>query len=268
MFKKSAAISTVAVMILLLLQFAFPVGAADASAELICSGTITAGGSAEVTLSVDTDMLSGAQVDLTLPDGVTVKSAECLADGWQVEPTGDITDTLVAYAPKNSTLSGENRLIKILFTADKNLAIGTELKISAAVKLSVSDGNGKYTTLPQINTECAFTVSACDHSRTQESVAKRPKSGEEGVIETRCLDCGALVNSRTFTVKYGDADGDGNVNASDAIWVLRLNAGLITDATLEQRTAADVDESGIPDSQDAIMILRYNAQLLDRFPAE
>lgn len=268
MFKKSAAIATVAVMILLLLQFALPVGAADASAELICSGAITAGGSAEAALSVDADMISGAQVDFTLPDGVTVKGAECLVEGWQVEPTGDITDTLVAYAPKNSTLSGKNRLIKILFAAEKNLAIGTELKISAVVKLSVSDGNGKYTTLPPISTECVFTVSACDHSRTQGTVVKRPKSGEEGVIETRCLDCGALVDSRAFTVRYGDVDGDGSATSSDAVWVLRFNAGLITDATLEQQTAADVDANGSPDSQDAIMILRYNAQLIDRFPAE
>ena len=62
----------------------------------------------------------------------------------------------------------------------------------------------------------------------------------------------------------GDVDGNGVVNAADAVMVLRSDAGLIT-LTAEQAAAADVSGDGIVNASDAVQILRYDAGLITQF---
>ena len=66
-----------------------------------------------------------------------------------------------------------------------------------------------------------------------------------------------------ISVKFrlrGDVDGDGRVNAKDAILTLRIAAGLITPDE-RQRKAADMSGDGVVKSNDAILVLRVAAGL-------
>ncbi len=65
-------------------------------------------------------------------------------------------------------------------------------------------------------------------------------------------------------VKLGDVNGDGDINAKDAIMVLRHNAEIEL-LTGTQLTAADVNRDGYVTAKDVIGILRYNAMLIDSF---
>ena len=65
----------------------------------------------------------------------------------------------------------------------------------------------------------------------------------------------------------GDANEDGEINASDALLALQHSVKLteLKDAVF---SAADVDESGVVDATDALFILQYSVKLIDKFPAE
>lgn len=69
----------------------------------------------------------------------------------------------------------------------------------------------------------------------------------------------------TPDITYGDVDGDGKVNASDALKALQHSVKLITlqdDIFL----AADVDKSGVVDATDALYILQKSVNLIDTLP--
>ena len=61
----------------------------------------------------------------------------------------------------------------------------------------------------------------------------------------------------------GDVNGDGTVDAADAVLVQRYDAGMIAlgDTQLE---AADVNSDGIADAADAVIIMRYDAGLISK----
>jgi len=63
----------------------------------------------------------------------------------------------------------------------------------------------------------------------------------------------------------GDVDGNGSVDAQDALWVLFHSAGIATPPFLN---VGDVSGDGNVDPLDAALILQYNAALIDEFPAE
>ncbi len=69
------------------------------------------------------------------------------------------------------------------------------------------------------------------------------------------------------TVLYGDSNGDGIVNISDAVYISKYvsNTATLTDA---QFVAADVNDDGNVNIGDAILIARYCAGLLEKFPAD
>ena len=62
-------------------------------------------------------------------------------------------------------------------------------------------------------------------------------------------------------VALGDVDGNGTVNAADAVMVLRSDAGLTT-LTAEQTSAADINGDGAVNASDAVQILRFDAGLI------
>ena len=66
---------------------------------------------------------------------------------------------------------------------------------------------------------------------------------------------------------YGDVNGDGQVNATDALLVLKISVGRIT-ATPQQEIAADVTGDGNINSSDALLILKYAVGRIPEFPIE
>ena len=65
----------------------------------------------------------------------------------------------------------------------------------------------------------------------------------------------------TAAAQLGDVNGDGYIDAADALLCLRASVGLVT-LTPEQEAAADVNHDGLIDAGDAILILRYDARLI------
>lgn len=69
------------------------------------------------------------------------------------------------------------------------------------------------------------------------------------------------------SVKYGDIDGDGNINAMDARLALRASVNLEA-LTKEQKVVADVTADGKIGADDAREILRYSVGLVRYFDAQ
>ena len=69
------------------------------------------------------------------------------------------------------------------------------------------------------------------------------------------------------TVKYGDVDGNGTIDSTDALWALQAFVG---SRTLDEAAAkaADVNLDGVVDTSDALAILQYFVQLRTELPVK
>ena len=86
----------------------------------------------------------------------------------------------------------------------------------------------------------------------------------ETTITATTVDGGYSAETKiivTAAAQLGDVNGDGYIDAADALLCLRASVGLIT-LTPEQEAAADVNHDGLVDAGDAILILRYDARLI------
>lgn len=88
------------------------------------------------------------------------------------------------------------------------------------------------------------------------------------------MNAGSLISPITTTlqirvgegtVTWGDVNGDGKINSTDAVLILRYAAQLGVDI---DTAAADVNGDGKINSTDAVLVLRYAAQLITKFPVE
>ena len=70
-----------------------------------------------------------------------------------------------------------------------------------------------------------------------------------------------------LTGLFGDANGDGNVNASDALLSLQHSVKLILLQGMIA-TAVDVNGDGSISAADALLILQHSVKLIDDFPVE
>ncbi len=103
-----------------------------------------------------------------------------------------------------------------------------------------------------------------------QSVTDSNLSATKGYYVRYNYDCGnGLIATLTLKVIaiYGDADGNGKVNARDATLVLRLDAGSIQPAQLVYE-ACDVDGNGKVNARDATLILRRDAGVITHFPVD
>lgn len=67
--------------------------------------------------------------------------------------------------------------------------------------------------------------------------------------------------------KYGDIDGDSEVNAQDALMALKFAAKMV-EFSETAFAKGDVDDSNSVDAKDALWILKYAAKMIDKFPVE
>jgi len=95
-------------------------------------------------------------------------------------------------------------------------------------------------------------------------------SAEEGFFKIQATPDGGttVYESGTITVvsgyAKGDADGNGTVDATDALYVLHYYAGNISASDL--KSDCDVDKSGVIDATDALYILHLYAGNITSFP--
>lgn len=81
------------------------------------------------------------------------------------------------------------------------------------------------------------------------------------------LSLGGLGAAASPDAAYGDVDGNGTVDASDALMVLQSSVQLRT-LTADQAILADVNTDGKIDASDALNILQKSVGLIHRFDAE
>lgn len=87
------------------------------------------------------------------------------------------------------------------------------------------------------------------------------------MIPVAISDVAAVYAENTEEVKYGDIDESKEVNASDALLVLK-HAAKIDLLSEDKLFVADVSADDSVDAQDALWILRYAAKIVDKFPVE
>ncbi len=84
-------------------------------------------------------------------------------------------------------------------------------------------------------------------------------------IAEQIINALTIIDNRTGLL--GDADGDGDVDSTDAMLVLQYDA-LLIDKDQLNLLVCDVDGDGDVDSTDAMLILQYDALLIEVFPVE
>lgn len=130
---------------------------------------------------------------------------------------------------------------------------------------------GSTVTLQPIITPDDATVRTLTWVSSDEQTATVSRTGivtalsvGETTITATTVDGGYSAEIRiivTAAAQLGDVNGDGYIDAADALLCLRASVGLVT-LTPEQKTAADVNHDGLIDAGDAILILRYDARLI------
>ena len=73
-----------------------------------------------------------------------------------------------------------------------------------------------------------------------------------------CIDNVRVIPQSTALM--GDADGNGTVNANDALMILRYALGIIS--SLPHPENCDVDGNGSINANDALMVLRYSLGII------
>ena len=83
-------------------------------------------------------------------------------------------------------------------------------------------------------------------------------------IKEQILNALTVIDTRGV---IGDADGDGDVDSTDAMLVLQYDAMIIGKDELNL-ILCDVDGDGDVDSTDAMYILQFDGLLIEEFPVE
>lgn len=96
-------------------------------------------------------------------------------------------------------------------------------------------------------------------------IANRNTAADACILDTATESLTAAMNGLRYAL--GDVDGDGTVNAADALQALQAATAKVTLSVIEEQ-AADVDQSGDIRANDALMILQHATQTITAFPVE
>ena len=75
------------------------------------------------------------------------------------------------------------------------------------------------------------------------------------------------IAQSSIPLRYGDVNSDGEINAKDALEVLKAVVNKIT-LNNQQTQAADVEGNGTLNASDALYILKYSVGKIEKFPVE
>ena len=170
------------------------------------------------------------------------------------------------YTPAKSQLSHtvgfENELV---FVYSSNPKVDIE---EAQVEIADVEFTGKALT-PDV----VVTVNGKTLTKDVDYTVKYDYNRMPGTAYAYIFGCGeyAGILETSFTItgqaKYGDANGDGNVDAKDALLVLQVTVGKRT-FNEQQALIAEVDGDGVVGAKDALQILRFVVNKIDKFPVE
>ena len=115
----------------------------------------------------------------------------------------------------------------------------------------------------------------CECGVTVEAGKPIPATGEHSFaddLDDTCDNCDYVReivsdDEKDDQVLWGDADGNGTIDASDATVILQYCVNLIS-ATDFNMSVCDLDDSGKVDAADATLILQYCVDLITKFPVE
>ncbi len=179
------------------------------------------------------------------PSVTVIEGEDCVAQSEQ-----DYTNTLFSSETLTFKKPGTVKL-KITYTqfaTTSNLLFDYDWKTEKTV-----DRDLRY------NPEKIITIQVTeDENPATTPTTSKPQS-------TPGTSTGSTPSQSTYTP--GDVNGDGQVNAADALEVLRY-AVHKADLTAAQQAAADVTGDGKINAADALLILRKAVGKLDRFPVE
>ena len=171
----------------------------------------------------------------------------------------DYSASADGYETVSGTVNGAdgNQTVTLTMTEVSTYKLYFSLTPADAAVSLTNDSDG---TAVSANSDGSYEmVLGCTYSYTVSAEGYQSSSGT--VIGA---DGDQTITLTLSTVKLGDVNGDGKINAADSILVAKYRAKLIT-FTDEQRTAADVNKDGKVNAADSILIAKYRAKLITSF---
>ncbi len=150
-----------------------------------------------------------------------------------------------------------------LTNAEANLLVAKDIAAAAAVEALIN-------ALPTPTDVKADDKDAIEAAKAAyEALTATQKALLSASAAEKLAACDAAL-AEVLKVKMGDLNGDGKVDAKDALIVLKISVKKVTPTDVE-KTAADVNEDQKIDAKDALEILKYSvkkASALDKFYKE
>ncbi len=141
-------------------------------------------------------------------------------------------------------------IVAKLAAAEANLVIAIDMAAAAEVEAMIN----ALPTPTDITVSDTDVVNAAAEAYGKLTAAQKEYLGE-GVAEKLAACVAAL--DEALTIKMGDVNGDGNIDAKDALMVLKAAVDKV-DLTDSQAKAADVNKDGKIDAKDALEILKHS----------
>ncbi len=215
-----------------------------------------------VSVSSTNNAASSQTVTLTMTDNSGVVSYYW---GTNESPSSSsftaITSTTSKTVTKTVSAGGTYYLIA------KDAAGNTSTTSVTFCKITLN-GNGGSVTPASIITKSGNTVTLPTPVRSGYNflgwgTSSASASGVKAVTVTTDKTYYAIWSKAEQEAVTGDVNGDGVVDAGDAVLVSRYDAGLVT-LTSAQLKAGDVNGDGVVDAGDAVVISRYDAGFISK----
>ena len=212
-------------------------------------------------LVANANILTAARdaLDEALAEKADKDAAQAVIDAINALPETvsdtDVTNTDIAAAPEaydaltdaQKALVSEDVVAK-LAAAEANLVIAIDMAAAAEVEAMIN----ALATPTDITVSDTDVVNAAAEAYGKLTAAQKEYLGE-GVAEKLAACVAALEEA--LTVKLGDVDGNGTIDAKDALMVLKAAVGKL-ELTEKQAKAADTNKDGKIDAKDALEILK------------
>ena len=166
---------------------------------------------------------------------------QAASDHFNATPEADVRVFCCLYEDENSTIEYAHELLELIGCTGL-IQLRRDVVLNEVLQVSVPDYGGVF--LPQTIIVDSHGIIR-DHEFGAYHSTAEVMSYINGWYETLVNETPALM---------GDVNGDGELNVTDALLVLRFSMGLVS--SLPDPSAADVDGSGNIDTLDALLILR------------